>query len=141
MSPSPGDVPSFPVKLTLPPPTPGWAPSDDTLQVGNEILFFVRVSFGSVTAAQNSSQLLCRLAANAAAAAASPSSTSEAAAASFYGRASLRNNNVVAGGGRRKEGEEIEVFQYSFTEDDIKGQADGERPRRRWVEGAAVKIE
>ena len=53
----------------------------------------------------------------------------------------MRNNNVVAGGGRREEGEEIEVFQYSFTEDDIKGQADGERPRRRWVEGAAVKIE
>ena len=52
----------------------------------------------------------------------------------------MRNNNVVAGGGRREEGEEIEVFQYSFTEDDIKGQADGERPRH-WVEGAAVKIE
>ena len=54
----------------------------------------------------------------------------------------MRNNNVVAGGGgRREEGEEIEVFQYSFTEDDIKGQADGERLHRRWVEGAAVKIE
>ena len=35
------------------------------------------------------------------------------------------------GGGR--EGEVIEVFQYSFSEDDIKGGPSDDRPRR-WVE-------
>ena len=127
-------LPFAAVKLSLPPPRPGW-PSDAF--DGDDISFFAKVSTGSVTAA-NATLFLCR---------ASPSSSSSAAPipapapASFFGRASLRTDNVVGGGGGgggARDGEEIEVFQYSFSEDDIKG-VPGDKPRR-WVE-AAVEIE
>ena len=118
--------------MTLPPPKPGW-PSGASV---GDISFFAKVSTGSVTAA-NATLFLCRASASSSAAP-TPAPTS---AVSFFGRASLRNNNVVGGGGGDgggREGEVIEVFQYSFSEDDIKG-VPGDKPRR-WVE-AAVEIE
>lgn len=108
------------MKLTLPPDPV----SSKGVLIGGEILFLAQVSAGSVTAG-NKTLFLCRRQA-----ATSPSSSGiPTSAILFLGRVSLRNNDVE---------KEIEVFQYSFAEEDIKDHNDD--PHHRQVD-SAVKIE
>ena len=108
------------VKLTLPPDPM----SLKGILVGGEIMFFAQVSAGRVTAGKKT-LFLCRRQATA-----SPSSSVvPTSSILFFGRVSLRNNDVE---------EEIEVFQYSFAEKDIKDHNDD--PHHQQVD-SAVKIE